>query len=294
MCVRNTKVGYLFLIPVLAACLFVLIYPLIYNLNLSFRNVNFTTFIRGGAPWVGLKNFIKVIQDSLFVKVLFNTLIFWLGSITLQFFIGLALALLFYNKFPLNSFYRSLVLLPWFVPLTVSGAIFKWFFAGETGFINSFLIGLGLLKGPIPWLTDPKIAIYTVTLVNIWLGIPFNFIMLFTGLQAIPTEIFESARVDGARELQILWHITLPLLKPTIMLTLVLGSIFTIKVFDIVWVLTAGGPGGATHLFTTLSYHLAFQRFRFGESSAVVVIMMIILLLLVILLQWVRKRGVEA
>jgi len=288
---KNSKVGYIFLLPVVISCLFVLIYPLIYNLNLSFRNVNFTTFIRGGAPWVGLNNYLKIIRDALFAKVLLNTLIFWLGSISFQFLIGLALALLFYNKFPLNLLYRSLVLLPWFVPLTVSGAIFKWFFAGETGFINSFLIGLRYIRKPIPWLTDPKIAIYTVTLVNIWLGIPFNFIMIFTGLQAIPTELFESAKVDGARDFQILRYITLPLLKPTIMLTLVLGSIFTIKVFDIVWVLTAGGPGGATHLFTTLAYHLAFQRFRFGESSAVVVIMMVILFLLVMLLQRIRRGG---
>lgn len=272
--------SYLYLLPAIVTCVFLSVYPIVYNLDMSLRRVSFVTLIRGGSPWVGGENYINVIGNPVFGRVFLNTLIFWLGSISCQFVIGLALALLFNERFPLNGFYRALVLLPWFVPLTVSGTVFKWFFSGETGFINSLLIGIGVLKQPIPWLTSPKIAIYTATLANIWLGIPFNFIMLLTGLQAIPVELYECARVDGATGWHLLRHITLPLLKPMILLTLILGSIFTIKVFDIVWILTGGGPGEASHIFTTWAYSLAWQRFRFGEHAAVVGIVMILISLL--------------
>lgn len=282
--------GFIFLAPALLCCFLVLIYPLFYNINLSSRQVTFTTLLRGSSPWVGLRNYRDLARDPLFLRVLVNTLVFWGGSIVIQFMIGLGFALLFAKRFPLNTIYRAVILLPWFIPIVVSGTIFRWLFSGETGLINCLLVGFGILSQPIPWLTNPELVIYTLTLANIWLGIPFNFIMLFTGLQAIPLELYECARVDGAREWQIIWYITLPLLKPIAILTVLLGTIYTIKVFDLVWIMTAGGPGGASHLFTTLAYHLAFQRFRFGHSSAVVIIMMFIITSTVLLLRWARMK----
>lgn len=287
---RESRWGYFYLLPAFLSCLFVLIYPLFYNLQMGFREVTFVTFIRGGSPWVGLSNYRSVLCNPVFLRVLSNTVIFWLGSISVQFLLGFLLALLFTKNFPLNYFYRALVLLPWFIPLTVSGTVFKWFFSGETGLINSLLLGMGLISKPIPWLTSPQLAIYTATLANIWLGIPFNFIMLFTGLQAIPIELYESARVEGAHEWQLVRYVTIPLLKPTILLTLILGSIFTIKVFDIVWVLTGGGPGEASHIFTTWAYSLAWQRFRFGEHASVIGIMMLFIGLLGCLLLFARRH----
>ncbi|MEM3434339.1 MAG: sugar ABC transporter permease [Candidatus Methanomethyliaceae archaeon] len=282
--------GFLFVTPVVLCCLLVLVYPLIYNIDLSFRQVTFTTLLRGGSPWVGFKNYRDLAKDPLFLRVLLNTLIFWSGSIVIQFSIGFGFALLFSKRFPLNTFYRAVVLLPWFIPIVVSGAVFRWFFSGETGLVNCLLIGLGILAKPIPWLTNPSIVIYTLTLANIWLGIPFNFIMLFTGLQAIPLELYECAKVDGANEWQTMWYITIPLLRPMAILTILLGTIYTIKVFDLVWIMTTGGPGGASHLFTTLAYHFAFQRFRFGYSSAVVIIMMLIITGIVLTLRRTRIR----
>jgi len=287
---KGEKWNYLYLLPAILCCLFVLIYPLFYNLQMSFREVTFVTLTRGGSPWVGLSNYRSTVHNPVFLRVLFNTLVFWLGSVTVQFILGFLLALLFSKSFPLNYFYRALVLLPWFIPLTVSGTVFKWFFSGETGLINSLLLGMGLISKPIPWLTSPRLAIYTATLANIWLGIPFNFIMLFTGLQAIPIELYESARVEGAREWQLVRYITVPLLKPTIFLTLVLGSIFTIKVFDIVWVLTGGGPGEASHILTTWAYSLAWQRFRFGEHASVIGVTMLLISILGCLLLFVRRH----
>lgn len=280
----------LFVLPLILSLSLVIGYPLIYLVNLSFRQVDFANLLKGGSPWVGFANYNILARDPLFSRMLLNTVIFWGGSISFQFLIGLGLALLFAKRFPLNGLYRSLILLPWFIPLTVSCAFWKWALSGETGIINAYLLGLGVLQKPIPWLTSPRLAIYSLTLANVWLGIPFNFIMLFTGLQAIPTELYESARVDGARESQIVWYITLPLLKPTIIVTLLLGTIYTIKVFDLVWVITGGGPGGASHLFTTLAYYLAFARFRFGQSAAVGVLLMAITGIPLLMLQYVRRR----
>jgi multiple sugar transport system permease protein len=287
---KGSKWGYFYLLPAFLSCLFVLVYPLFYNLQMGFREVTFVTFIRGGSPWVGLGNYWSILHNPVFLRVLSNTAIFWLGSISVQFVLGFLLALLFNKNFPLNYFYRALILLPWFIPLTVSGTVFKWFFSGETGLINSLLLGMGLINKPIPWLTSPRLAIYTATLANIWLGIPFNFIMLFTGLQAIPVELYESAKVEGAHEWQLVRYVTVPLLKPTILLTLILGSIFTIKVFDVVWVLTGGGPGDASHIFTTWAYSLAWQRFRFGEHASVIGIMMLFISLLGCLLLFARRH----
>jgi len=277
-------------LPLVLSITLLMVYPSIYLVNLSFRQVGFATFLKGGSPWIGLGNYRALAHDPLFSRVLLNTLIFWAGSISFQFVIGLGLALLFAKKFPMNKLYRSLVLIPWFVPLTVSGAIWKWVLSGETGIINSYLLGLGVLEKAIPWLTSSRLAIYSLTLANIWLGIPFNFVMLFTGLQAIPTELYECARVDGANERQIVRYITLPLLKPVAVITILLGTIYTIKVFDLVWVVTGGGPGGASHLFTTLAYYLAFTRFRFGQSAAVGILMMLLIGILLLILGRARKE----
>jgi len=284
---RSGISGYVFILGAVLYLLLLMMYPMIYNVNLSLHDVSFVTFVKGGSPWSGLKNYRDLLQDPLFFRVLFNTMVFWIGSISLQFTIGFLLALLFDKGFPLKNLYLPIILLPWFIPLTVSGAIFRWFLYG-TGFINSFLLGVGLIQSPIPWITNPNLAIYSLTFANVWLGIPFNFILLFTGLKAIPLELYESAEIDGAKEWQKTLYISIPFLKPVIVMTILLGSIFTIKVFDLVWVITRGGPGGASHLLSTLSYSVAFDRFRFGYSCAVVVLMMIMVIVLTIVINRIK------
>jgi multiple sugar transport system permease protein len=261
----------------------VLLYPLIYNISLSLHDVTFTSFIKGGSNWIGLQNYWTLRTDSQFIRTLFNTLIFLGGSIFFQFVIGFSLALLFTKRFPLNNFLQGLIMLPWFVPIATSAIVFRWFFA-DAGLINSFLIGVGLIRTPINWITSSKLAIISVTVANIWLGIPFNFIMLLTGLKAIPGELYECAAIDGAREWQKVVYISLPLLRNVIAATLILGSVLTIKVFDLVWLLTKGGPAGASHLLSTYSYSLAFERFRFGYSAAVILVMILIVVVMMPLL----------
>lgn len=218
----------------------------------------------------------------------FNTIIFTLLSIVFQMIVGFLLALLFNFEFPLKGLFQAFVMIPWVMPIMVSRSFFRWFLS-DNGFLNNFLNAIGLIKEPIRWITTEKTALYSLTGVNIWLGIPFNFILLYTGMQQIPEELYESADIDGASGWEKVWYITLPMLRPVVVATFVLGCILTFKVFDLVWIVTKGGPGGTSHLLSTFSYSLAFDRFQFGKSTAVLVIMQAIVVLFILLssrIQW--------
>ncbi|MDK2900980.1 MAG: multiple sugar transport system permease protein [Thermotogaceae bacterium] len=271
---------YIFVLPAIVFILSFMIYPLIYNLNLSFKDVTLITFIRGTSEYIGLSNYMEVISDPTFQRAALNTLIFTVASIFFQFVIGFLIALLFNKEFPLRNFLISLLMLPWFIPILVSGTIFK-FFLSDLGFINNVLLSLKLIKEPIPFITNSNLALYSLVFVNVWLGIPFNFILLYTGLKGIPLELYESAEIDGATSWKKVWFITIPMLKPVIITTLMLGAIFTIKVFDLVWIITKGGPGNSSHLFSTYSYLLAFGNFKFGLGAAVSTIMLLVIVIVV-------------
>lgn len=271
---------YMFILPSIIFTIVFAVYPLIYNIMLSFKDVTAITLIQKSSQFVGFDNYKKVIGDPIFKRTTLNTLIFTILSILFQFLIGFLIALLFNKDFPLRNFMISLIMLPWFIPILVSGTVFKFFFM-DMGLINRILLALRLSPKAIPWISDSNIAIYSLIIANIWLGIPFNFILLYTGLKGIPVELYESAEIDGAVGFRKTLYITIPLLKPVIITTLLLGAIFTIKVFDLVWIITGGGPGNSSHLFSTFSYQLAFGNYDFGLGSAVSVIMMIIIVTVV-------------
>ena len=285
--VKRHIAAYLFVAPAFLYVLVLMVYPLLYNVHLSAYDVSLVSFIRGNSPFVGLGNYWKVVRDPLFHRVLFNTVVFTVGSIFFQFTLGLLLALLFEKRFPMKGLYQGLLMLPWFIPIMVSGTVFRWFFA-DGGTLNSILRGFDLIDYPVPWTTSARMAIYSLTAANVWLGVPFNFILLLTGLQAIPTELYECAAIDGAKEWQRVVYVSLPLLRPVIVTTLMLGAIFTVKVFDLVWVITKGGPGGSSHLFSTFSYSLAFEQFRFGSAAAVALMMVLLVTAVTVAFQRVR------
>lgn len=286
---RGARVAlFFFLLPSLALIFTFGIYPIVYNVFLSLRDVNLISYIRGTAKPVGFANYRDILQDQLFWRALFNTIIFTLLSIVFQMIVGFLLALLFNFEFPLKGLFQAFVMIPWVMPIMVSGSFFRWFLS-DNGFLNNFLNAIGLIKEPIRWITTEKTALYSLTGVNIWLGIPFNFILLYTGMQQIPEELYESADIDGASGWEKVWYITLPMLRPVVVATFVLGCILTFKVFDLVWIVTKGGPGGTSHLLSTFSYSLAFDRFQFGKSTAVLVIMQAIVVLFILLssrIQW--------
>ncbi|GGV94363.1 sugar ABC transporter permease [Streptomyces gelaticus] len=267
---------WMFIVPAAAYLLLFFGYPIVKNVVMSFQQYTATTFYTGAAPFVGLQNYSDILSSDLFPKTLLTTVLFTAGSITGQFVLGLAFALFFRRRFPLGGVLRSLLLLPWLLPLVVSGTTWKWMLDPDTGVVNAALRSLHLSSSGIPWLTGTSQALLSVILINIWVGIPFNTAILYGGLQNIPPHVYEAAKLDGAGPLASFRHVTWPLLRPTVSVVLVLGVVYTVKVLDIILVVTGGGPADATETIATQSYELSFQQFDFGRGAAMSNVLIVI------------------
>jgi len=265
---KQRLAGWLFLTPAIAYVLFAFALPIVYNVLLSFERDSLSTIGSINAPWAGFLNYRAMFNDPIAQSAIVHTLEFTVGSLAGQFIIGLSLALLFSNRFPGRTVARSLVIVPWLVPLLVTGVMFRFMFQQEGGAVNQVLMDTGLIHTPVDWLGSTTYALLTVTIANIWLGVPFFTLLLYSALQEVPAEVKEAAMIDGASAWQRLRLVTLPIILPVIEITFVLGFIFTVKVFDLVVGLTNGGPATATQLISTWSYQLGFQEFNFGEAAA--------------------------
>ena len=277
----GAKVGLIFAIPAAVYMLIFVGYPMIENFILSFKNVDVYSFADASKQSVvGFQNYIELFtdKDAVLGTAIINTLIFTVASIFFQFFIGFGLALLFSKKFKGSSFFRGVTMISWLLPVTVAGLLFKFMFASKGGIINQLLMSLHLIDAPLEWLLEPGLAMVAIVVANIWIGIPFNMMLLITGLTTIPEEIYESSRLDGANKLQTLFKITIPMIKPAIMSVLTLGFVYTFKVFDLVWVMTKGGPINATELVSTYAYKLSFEQFQFSKGAAAAHVLFLILL----------------
>jgi len=281
----------LFLLPAVLFLLLFFGYPVVKNIVMSFQAYTTSTFYTGEAPWVGLANYASVVSSQLFGTAMLNTALFTIGSIVGQFVLGLLLALFFRRNFPLSGLLRSLLLLPWLLPLIVSSAVWKWMLDQDSGVVNQFLGTFGIPS--VPWLTSPAVALITVIAVNIWIGIPFNTTILYGGLQDIPTELYEAAALDGATGWKAFWAITWPMLRPVVSVTLVLGVVYTIKVLDIILGLTNGGPANATQTIATQSYDLSFKQFDFGQGAALSNILIVISALFAIVYLRLNRKAVD-
>ncbi|WP_106401419.1 carbohydrate ABC transporter permease [Actinocorallia populi] len=258
-----------FLAPVVAYLLLFYAYPLYRNLDLSVRDYTVRSFVSGDAPFIGLDNYREVFADKTFLPALWHTAVFTGASLLFQFSIGLALAVFFSRHFRLSVLLRALFLVPWLLPLIVSASTWSWMLNTETGVVNHLLGLVGI--GPVGWLTSPDWSLAAVTLANIWIGIPFNLVVLYSGLQAIPQSLHEAAALDGANAWQRFWKISFPLLRPVSAVTLLLGLIYTLKVLDIIWIMTRGGPVDSSTTLATWSYRLGFGSMlpSFGPGAAV-------------------------
>lgn len=291
---RRQRVGQLlFLLPAVAYMVLFYGYPVVKNVLMSFQAYTAATFFTGEAPWVGLENYSAVVGSAIFRKTIANTVLFTVGSIAGQFAIGLAIAIYFQRKFPLSGVLRSLLLLPWLIPLIVSSAIWRWILDKDNGALNRMLEGLHLVNGGPGWLTSTSLALLAVIAVNIWIGIPFNVTILFGGLQDIPQELYEAGALDGATGWKGFRYITWPLLRPVVNVVLVLGVVYTIKVLDIILGLTGGGPANATQTVATQSYHLSFVQFDFGQGAALSNILIVISLIFAFFYLRATRRAVD-
>lgn len=253
-------------------------FPLIYNLVISFQSVDLFTIATFDRPFVGLENYRDIVGDPLFWPVVRNTILFVGLSVAFQLGIGLALALFFRLDFPGSTWLRGLFLAGWIMPGLVVGAIWGWLLAGDFGVVNWLIQSLGLTQQKIFWLSDPSISIYSVIIANIWLGVPFNMILLSVGLAAIPDDVYEAAELDGATRLQRFFTITLPMMRAQLGAVISLGIIFTLQQFDLFAALTQGGPSNASNVLQYWSWELAFREYRIGHGSVVSVFMIIVVI----------------
>jgi multiple sugar transport system permease protein len=280
---RDKLTPYFFILPSVLFLGAILGFPILYSIMISFQKYNLETLVSGKAQFIGLQNYIAILGNPQLKSALIHSLVFTFFSILFQFTIGLGLSILLNKSFPLSNVMRGALLSGWQVPSVVTGTIFLWLFNLDYGLVNFLLTSLRIVNEPIAWFFQTDTAMVAVIIANIWLGIPFNVILLSAGITGLPEDVYEAATVDGANGWQKVFYITLPLLKSTIMAVLMLGFIYTLRVFDIIWIMTKGGPGTATEVLPTLAYRLSFINFNFGQSAAVSVIILAILLIAAVL-----------
>ncbi|MEB8336917.1 carbohydrate ABC transporter permease [Streptomyces endophyticus] len=281
----------LFLLPAVSYLVAFFGYPVVQNLLMGFEKYGISTFYTGRAPWVGWDNYAAVVSSTVFSRAALNTALFTVGSILAQFAIGLAIALYFRRHFPLGGMLRALLLLPWLVPVIVSGTVWRWILDQDSGVLNRVLGNLGL--GTPGWLTDTSLALLSVIMVNIWLGIPFNVALLHSGLQEIPRELYEAASIDGATGRRAFRHVTWPLLRPVVTVVLVLGVVYTLKVIDLILGVTGGGPANSSQTLATQSYQLSFRTFDFGQGAALGNILIAVSLVFALLYLRANRRALD-
>ena len=273
MAAKKRREGYTFILPGFIYMLVVLGYPLVYNFVLSFRNLNVKTFKGGTDVFVGLSNYIELFHNETFLMVFKNTFVFTIGCLVVQFTIGFIFALFFSKKFTLAGPIRGMILVGYMMPMSVTALLGKNMFDVSSGVINDLFMKLGLISAPVEWLLSGSTAMIAIIAVNCWVGIPFNMLLLTSGLTGISTEIYESAEVDGANPFQRFLYITLPLMKPAILSVLMLGFIYTFKAFDLMFVMTSGGPLNSTDVLGTYAYTLSFKQYEFSLGSTAAIIL---------------------
>jgi multiple sugar transport system permease protein len=283
-----------FLAPVVGYLVVFYAYPLARNLDLSLRDYTLRSFIDGTAEFVGFANYVEIASSPTFGVAIWNTAVFTGLSLVFQYGIGMALAVFFFRRFPLSATLRALFLVPWLLPLLVSASVWAWMFNSESGILNAGLDVVGIDQ--VNWLTSPQWAMVSVLITNIWIGIPFNLVLLYSGLQNIPQEVYEAAAIDGAGRWRTFRSITFPLLRPVSAITLLLGLVYTLKVFDIIWVMTRGGPGNASTTLSIWSYRLGFGSGSPDLSPAAAVANVLILIALVFGFVYIRlqRKAVQA
>jgi multiple sugar transport system permease protein len=251
---------------------FVLAFPMVYVIGMAFFKYRPHISIE----WVGLNNFISILKNQTFFKALTNTFIFSFGSVIFHVILGMGAALILNIDFRGRVIIRTLCLLPWMLSYVVGSITWRWILNGSYGIFNEILSYIGIIDTYIPWLGDPRFAMGFVIIANIWKQFPFIMLMFVAGLQSVPFELYEAAKIDGAGSLRCFYYITIPSLKQVIIITSTLDFIWSFKQFDLISIMTGGGPGNATEVLSTLIRAMFFNSFDFGMSSAAAVILLVI------------------
>ena len=255
----------------------------------------YTLYDLSKIKFCGFDNFLAIIKDTdfPFLQILLNTLLWIFISLILQFILGFALALLLQKPFPLRGLYSGLVFYSWTLSGFAIGLVWAWIFNGQFGLANDVLLKIGLINAPIGFLSNPKIAIFSVVAANVWYGVPFFAIMLLAALQSIPKELYESAELDGAGPLVRMFGITIPYILPTIVSTTLLRTMWIMNFPDIIYAMTGGGPANSTNILATQMINKIQKSYNYGHGSAVGVMIIFILLLYAIVYLKIVNKGAD-
>ena len=271
---NRNALGLVFMLPAAVLLLLFLTYPLGLGVWLGFTD----TKIGRGGGWVGIENYQFLWGDSVTRLALFNTMFYTVIASILKFFLGLWLAILLNERIPFKTFFRAVILLPYIVPTALSAIAFWWIYDAQFSVISWMFTIFGWIDRYIDFLGDPWNARLSVIAANVWRGIPFVAITLLAGLQTISPSLYEAAAIDGASGWQRFRHVTLPLLTPIIAVVMTFSVLFTFTDFQLIYVITRGGPLNATHLMATLSFQRAIPGGQLGEGAAIAVAMIPFLL----------------
>lgn len=281
---ESRKTALLMLSPALMVLALLALYPICRVLLLSFSDMNLTTGF--ASKFAGLKNFYRVFNDSLFWQSLTNTVIFTLISVSLELILGMASALLLHKNFKGRGMVRALAILPWALPTAVMALAWSWIFNDSFGVLNDLLLRMGIIKNGIAWLGTPWGAMISLIVADVWKTTPFMMIIILAGLQSIPGDLYEAIRLDGANSWQEFRLITLPLLRPTLIIALLFRAIAAFGIFDLVFILTGGGPGGATETVSLYAYKNYYRYLDFGYGAALILVSFLLLFAVVL---WITK-----
>jgi ABC-type sugar transport system permease subunit len=287
---QEARIAWLLVLPALLTILLVALFPLLWTFweSLHLHDLRMPWL---GQPFVGIDNYIEALSDPRFWGALGHTVFFAVASVSLELLIGLWLALALNRAFRGRGLVRAAVLVPWAIPTVVSALLWRFMFEGQTGIVNSVLVGLGFLSEPVVWFIHPSAAWVPVILADVWKTTPFVALLLLAGLQNIDASLYEAARIDGASVWRQFRHVTLPLLKPAILVALIFRTLDAFRVFDLIYALTGGGPGTSTEPIALYTFNVLLQNLQFGYGSALSVIVFVITFSLALL--YIRFIGAD-
>ncbi len=290
---KKEKWYLLMILPAMAFIVLFIFTPLLKGGMMAFQSYNL--FNVKDIQFNGLENLKAVIfnKNVSFGLIMLNTLKWLVLSLVFQFLLGFILALLLRKPFKGRGIYCGFVFYPWALCGFAIGLIWSWLFNGQFGVINDLLMKAGIIHSNIGWLSNPKIAMYSVVIANVWYGIPYFGIMLLAALQSVPGELYEAATIDGGTKLQQLFHVTIPFIKPTIVSTVLLRSMWIVNFPDLIYAMTNGGPVNSTHILGTMMINKVYKEFDYGQGSAYGVIIMGLLLIYALVYLRVTKASKE-
>jgi multiple sugar transport system permease protein len=276
----ETRLAYAILMPTLLVILFLVAYPFFSAIYLSFQS----KMVGAPARFVGFENYAELFRDEVFLRTARNSVVYTVVAVGIKFVVGLTMALILDQERRFNNFFRTLLFVPWAVPVVIVALNWRWIYDDLSGFLNNFLITFHITKDIISWLSDPALAMGCVIAVVVWSGTPLYTMTFLAGLQAIPKELYEAAEIDGASVVQQFLFVTVPRLKTIFLTTVMLSTIWTATNLQFVYILTRGGPANRTEIFPHLAFMTALGARRLGMGAAVTLVFFPILVILIILL----------